>query len=351
MTVCEDCGFVFNAVFDERKLSYDAAYENTQTHSPAFSDHLDQRVHQILREEGHTARTIVEVGCGKGDFLRRLIQHPHCQAQGLGFDPTYTGDVTKLGGRLQFVKSFYDAQAATIPADVVVCRHVIEHIAQPLLLLKSIRQALKTSPHATVYFETPCVDWILRNRVAWDFFYEHCSLFTRHSLTTAFELAGFTVTSCEHVFGGQYLWLTATPATSPATTQTLRAGLTPNLAGVYRITEQSRNANWCNLVHGARQQGPLALWGAGAKGVTFANLVDPHNTLLDCVVDVNPAKQQQFLPGSGHAIVGPTELTARQVRTVLVLNPNYLPEIQRQVAELGLSVNVIDLQTSVRLAA
>ncbi len=100
-----------------------------------------------------------------------------------------------LDGRLQFHRQFYDAECSRTPADVVIARHVIEHVAQPRELLSSIRAALNSNPDARVFLETPCVEWILRHRVAWDFFYEHCSLFTVESLSTAAEESGFDVKS------------------------------------------------------------------------------------------------------------------------------------------------------------
>ena len=132
---------------------------------------------------------------------------------GRGFDPSYTGDDVAHGGRLKFEKRYYDAHCADIPADFVVCRHVIEHVPTPVALMRDIRRALVNSPRAKVFLETPCVEWILRNRVIWDFFYEHCSYFTAASLTTAVEMAGFKVEAVEHIFNGQYLWLEASVAT------------------------------------------------------------------------------------------------------------------------------------------
>jgi hypothetical protein len=72
----------------------------------------------------------------------------------------------------------------------------------------------------------------------------------------------------------------------------------------------------------------IAIWGAGAKGVTFANLIDPQSQRIACVVDVNPNKQGHFVPGTGHPIVGPMDVQAHGIRTALVLNPNYIYEIE-----------------------
>ena len=209
MAVCEACGFVFNRAFDEAKLAYGEDYDNTQSHSAAFDAYLDGLVKDLVEKQGVKNSTIVEVGCGKGAFLRKLIAYPGAGNRGFGFDPSYVGPDQDLGGRLQFRKTFYDDSCTDVRADFVVCRHVIEHVPRPLALLRSVHAALRETGHAKVFFETPCVDWILRGRVFWDFFYEHCSLFSAASLRAAFERAGFDVRRVSHIFGGQYLWIEA----------------------------------------------------------------------------------------------------------------------------------------------
>jgi hypothetical protein len=191
-----------------------------------------------------------------------------------------------------------------------------------------------------VFCETPCVQWILDRRVVWDLFYEHCALFTAASLTTAFETAGFTVDHAGHVFGGQYLWLEARPGPAPVTA---RPGPTPQAARDFGREETRRCAAWRRRIETWTATGRVAVWGAGAKGVTFAHLVDPEATRLDCVVDVNAAKQGRFLPGTAHPIVAPDALGPRGVDTVIVLNPNYVEEIEADLARRGPAVAVVDL--------
>jgi len=90
----------------------------------------------------------------------------------------------------------------------------------------------------------------------------------------------------------------------------------------------------------------VAIWGAAAKGVTLANLIDPDATLLACIVDINPNKQGKFLPGSAHPIVGPAEMGTLGVRTALVTNPNYFEENSRIVRNAGLHLELVDLMRS-----
>jgi len=340
LVICEDCGFVFNQAFDLSRLSYGEDYDNTQSCSAYFDAYLDGLVQDMVERQGVRNCTVVEVGCGKGHFLRKLVSYPGANNIGYGFDPSYVGPLTDLDGRLQFRTCYYDQSCTDIAADVVVCRHVIEHVPEPVEILRSVHAALASSPKARVFFETPSVEWILRHRVIWDFFYEHCSLFTAQSLGLVFRRAGFAVERVEHIFGGQYLWLEARVADVDDALPTV--GETLRLATAYAADEQRLREAWLVRLRNLSQNGKVALWGAGAKGATFANLVDPHCTLIDCVVDLNPNKQGRFVPGTGHPIVSPTDLPSRDVRNAVLMNPNYREENLKLLAEAGIELNLID---------
>jgi SAM-dependent methyltransferase len=340
LRACGACGFVFNAAFDPALLSYGPDYDNTQSCSDAFGHYLDGLARRLVEERGVRGRRVVEVGCGKGGFLRKLVEYPGADNVGVGYDPAYLGPEADLGGRLRFRRTFYGEGRAE-PADVVVCRHVIEHVPRPPALLRGVRAALAGSPAARVFFETPCVEWILRRRVVWDLFYEHCSLFTRDSLARAFARAGFRVERVEHVFGGQYLWLEATVGES-ALAPPAGAGLV-ELALAFGRHEEARRGRWERRLRRRLARGPVAVWGAGAKGVTFCNLVDPDGTRVAAVVDVNPAKQGKYVAGTGHPIIAPDEAARGGYETFLVLNPNYVGEVRAHLRRLGSGADVVDL--------
>ena len=332
MVACGACGFVFNRAFDPALPRYGPGYDNAQGHSPAFAAHLDALARHLVEQRGVRGARIVEVGCGRGDFLARLVAWPGADNRGTGFDPAYDGPDEALGGRLRFARRLYGPDCADVPADVVVCRHVIEHVADPLALLRAVRGALRGAPGASVFFETPDVAWILANAVIWDFFYEHCSLFSPASLAGAFARAGFATAETRAVFDRQYLWLEARPGDAP---MPHGAGDIPALATSCGATEAARLAAWGARLAGLVARGKVALWGAGAKGVTLANLVDPDAKTIDCVVDINPDKQGRFVPGTGHAIVPPSALATRGVRHVVPMNPAYRHEIADLLLGLG----------------
>jgi SAM-dependent methyltransferase len=342
LAVCPGCGFVFNRAFRADLLAYGQGYDNTQECSPRFAAYLDGLVRRLVEERGVRRSLVVEVGCGKGGFLRRLVAFPGAENRGLGFDTSYEGPATDLGGRLAFRRELFGHGSADLPVDVVVCRHVIEHVPRPRELLGAIRETLARRSRARLFLETPCVEWILAQRAVWDFFYEHCSLFSAGSLAASVRAAGFRVDAVCHVFGGQYLWLEAAVAPE-APAPGWSPGEVAGHAALYREAEAGEIARWIETVRALGQGGRVAIWGAGAKGSTFANLVDPGARLIDCVVDLNPAKQGKFVPGTGHPIVGYRELARREVSRGILMNPEYRDECTALLASAGIATRLFDL--------
>jgi len=88
--------------------------------------------------------------------------------------------------------------------------------------------------------------------------------------------------------------------------------------------------------------GTLAIWGAGAKGVTFVNLIDPKREYIDCIIDVNVNKQGKFLPGTGHPIINYKEIPSKKINKVILMNPNYYDEIVNLLKESKIEIDIIN---------
>lgn len=338
---CRSCGFVFNQTFDLSLIHYGDSYDNTQHRSEAFQRHLEMLVNALVVEKGIQNSQIIEVGCGKGHFLESLITHPLSQNRGIGFDSSYEGLLSRYDGKLRFEKRFYDESSSHLPADAIICRHVIEHISQPVEFLKTIKKTLAKSPHARLFFETPCLEWILKNRAMWDFFYEHCSYYTKDSLSLAFENAGFQINQVGHAFEGQYLWLEASIGTQKRGSYSLFEPL--KQMDEYLCSEKKFIKSLTELIEKLLKKGRLAIWGAGAKGVTFANLFDPKRKFFDCVIDVNPRKQNHFIPGTGHPILGIDALKEREIKNIILMNPNYSKENKELLKKNQITTKIVSI--------
>lgn len=340
LAFCDDCYFAFNEGFDSQKVSYDSNYENDQTHSQAFQDHVNlmaDRVAAAIPDNG----TLVEIGCGQGGFLEELSNRTHGRKVGLcGFDPSYRA--CSVQSDIVVKASLFNEVTATnlgIVPHVLVSRHVIEHVPDPVGFLRSIRRTANESS-AQLFLETPCFEWIAVNRVFQDVFYEHVNYFTAKALSQALRRAGFATATVRHVFGGQYLWAEASTHTKePSVVAEAAASDVAAAAKSFSKSIEERIGHWVKFLE---DEQPTALWGAGAKGVTFAQLVDPARKRIDCVVDSNPRKQGAYVSITGHPIVAAEEAQQCGIKRILVMNPNYIDEIHAQVSRQNWDVSIFD---------
>ena len=102
LVACEFCGFIFNQAFDFSRLTYGKDYDSTRSLSGYFNDYLDGLVYDMVEHQGVRNCTIVEVGCGQGEFLKKLVEYPGANNVGYGFDPSYIGPAQLIDGVLEF---------------------------------------------------------------------------------------------------------------------------------------------------------------------------------------------------------------------------------------------------------
>lgn len=335
---CHGCGHVWNRAFDPALVEYDAKYDNALDFSPVFNDYAQALADRLVDTFDLRGRDVVEIGSGKGEFLRLL-----CAAgdnRGVGYDPTYEGP--EVDGGIRFVREFFTPSSASEAVDFVSCRHVLEHLDDPSAFLLDVRKAVQDRP-VPMYFEVPNAEFNFAETGPWDLIYPHVAYFSDTSLRALLGRAGFQVDRLEPSFNGQFL--SAEVRVAPGTTETglwdVDRASTLASAYVSAIERQlGETTRWRERLHELSERGPVALWGAGSKGVTFLSLVDDDRQIAT-VVDANPRKWRRHLPQVGHEIVAPSEVATRSVRTVLVMNPAYHQEIRDAVRDSGARAEVL----------
>jgi hypothetical protein len=291
-------GLVYNAAFDPSRMHYDSAYQNEQGHSATFDAHMEKVADLILETLG--TADLIEVGCGKGLFLDKL------RASGAsitGFDPAYEGSDPTI------VKSVFD-ERITMQGKGLILRHVLEHIANPVDFLRRLSAA--NGYQGLIYVEVPCFDWILANGAWFDLFYEHVNYFRLGDFQRMFG----RVVRLGRSFDGQYLSVVADlsslrePVSSSEDPVRLPEGFLPDLG---RDTTVGR-----------------VIWGGASKGVIFSLLLQRAGHPVARVIDINTAKQDKYMPGTGLLVESPAQVLPELApgTVVLVMNPNYLAEIR-----------------------
>src|SRR6266850_2309832 len=87
LAFCRGCGFIANLAFDPQYLAYDQSYENSLHFSPQFQEYAQTLADHLISRYELKGKSVVEIGCGKGEFLALLCSLGH--NRGVGFDPTY----------------------------------------------------------------------------------------------------------------------------------------------------------------------------------------------------------------------------------------------------------------------
>jgi hypothetical protein len=332
---CTSYKYYYNDLFDGL-LYIDSLYQNSQAHSARFQQHLLDVAERILELVGRDC-LILEIGCGKGyfiDLLKRLgCTNIH------GYDSTYDGGDASIKSR------YFTEEDQGFSADVILLRHTLEHIPNPVEFLKRIIE-INGREDALIFIEVPCFDWILRNQAFWDLTIEHCNYFNAESFRAVFRRPVI-----DYVFDQQYLLVS-----SRASELNL---FTPDSAPKSITCEYELTSFFPSLLNDALfldlfGQGELPIcmrywiWGAATKGVMFLSHMTRNSSIPALpigFIDINPEKESKFIGCLGSQIHSPHHLReyGRDGDLIIVVNPAYLEEVSGIVEEMNIQFRLVAL--------
>lgn len=312
---CKDCGFVFNGDFNPENIEYSFDYDNTQENSSYFLKYLEKLAKKLVKKYNLKNKEVVEIGCGKGGFLKLLYQNGAKNIK--GFDPSYLNHDLLIDKLVE--KNHFDIKNVKNKVDFVVCRHVLEHVPDVLSFVSSAEKCLKNN--GTMYFETPSLEWIIKNKAFFDFFYEHCNYFCKKSIVKLFNQSGFGNIFFNHGLKGQYFQI-----------EISRGGKTNY--NDYPILDFKKISQFLDKQIKKHNKitaklDNFAVWGAGAKGVAFLNRLKISKKKCQYVIDINPNKEGKFISVSGQKIVSPEIIKKENFKNIIIMNPVYEREIKQ----------------------
>ncbi len=341
LILCPGCGFIWNADFEPALLDYWQDYESTQAHSATFNRFHEHLARDLIARYRLEAKTVIEIGCGQGEFLTLLCEIGG--GRGLGFDPAYAGEMQR--GAVAFVKDLYSEAYADREADFVCCKMTLEHIADPKAFMATVGRAVGGRREVVVFFQVPDVARVIEEGAFWDIYYEHCSYFGGHSLTRLFQAAGFEVLKTWRDYDDQYLMIEARPRAPGERAPALEPpppSFAPAVAAFARQVAKDL-ARWRERLSGLAASGRrVVLWGSGSKAVAFLTTLGLEGA-VDHVVDINPRRQGTYMAGGGQEIVAPEALPGLAPDLVIAMNPIYRAEIANALAALGVRAELATL--------
>lgn len=345
---CTNCGFVWNSCFDPELTQYSTDCEESQGCSPTFNKFAENLASRLVDKYHLYNKQIVEIGCGKGEFLALLCELG--ENSGVGFDPAYVAgraDVVDHKGKITFIEDYYSEKYADYRGDLICCRMTLEHIPNTRSFLESVRNSIGTRSNTVVFFQVPDVTRILRDCSFEDIYYEHCSYFSPGSLARLFRNCGFDILDLRTEYDDQYLLVEAVPTS--LSTITSKSDLENDLTQMKEYVAGFRNS-YPDIVRAWRRRLSLmhekadraVVWGSGSKGVAFLTTLGISNE-IEYVVDINPYRQGTYMAGTGQRVVAPDYLKTYQPDAVIIMNPVYRDEIQQDLDRMGLHPRILTL--------
>jgi SAM-dependent methyltransferase len=151
--------------------------------------------------EGKKGAKVLDVGCGKGFFVKALIDRGLC-AKGIDISKTavsYAQDVLRVPVS---VDSITDLVNRSEQYDIVTLWATIEHLADPISTLQDIFKVL--SPGGRLFLDTGIgddwLDRLLPGHVQWYDPPQHLFVFSDSGLAYALNSAGFSIVKIDRNF-------------------------------------------------------------------------------------------------------------------------------------------------------
>jgi SAM-dependent methyltransferase len=341
---CVNCGFISNYAFDPTYLDYSTVYEDQQCFSHTFNMYLNDLVRDLINKYGIQNKDVLEIGCGKGDFLRLLCELGN--NRGVGIDPAYNASRSPNGSPegLTFIKDYYSEDYAHFSKDFICCRHTLEHIPQTAKFLKTLRTSIGQHQESLVFFEVPDVTRILTDLAFWDIYFEHCSYFSPRSLANLFRSCYFEIVELSRNFNDQYLLIIAKPVHDySAKEHGIEESFETLIANVdfFTASYQQKIDRWrgqLEEIGGTDKR--IAIWGSGSKCVAFLTTLKMEHD-IDVIIDINPHRHGKYLPSTGSKINHPNFLKKYNPDVTLIMNPIYRLEIQQMLEYMQVTTELL----------
>lgn len=347
LAFCGSCGFIANVAFDRDLLDYSQDYEETQGFSGRFNAFARSLAHHLIDRYEVRGKRILEIGSGKGEFLTLL-----CELggnRGVGIDPAFVPErmVSEAADRMTFIRDYFGPGYTHLSADLVVCRHTLEHIPDVAEFVRLTRRTVDQRRDVITFFEIPDTRRVLRELAFWDIYHEHCSYFTPGSLGRLFRSSGFDILDLRLDFDDQYLLIEAAANGETSQPSELEEGIEElgEEVETFRREHAIGLERWRAELDRYRSEGrTAAIWGSGSKGVAFLTTLGIRDE-IELVVDINPFKHGKRMAGTGQEIVAPRSLVEHRPDTVIVMNPIYVDEIRAELGEMGLSPELTTVES------
>ena len=367
---CPSCGLV---QFDTEPVDYyrDVIRAGGGTRTMTRLRHEEYARLLTAMQENHIhGRHIVEVGCGRGEFLRmwqNLAENPEGAAAlardqerdplsgqpnaaplhlvGLEHKPSLVEEANAVADKKYRVYEGFatgDVRYPEGPFDAFVQFNFLEHQPDPCDMLRNIGRNLK--PQALGLITVPSFEYILRYNGYYELLRDHIANYTEFTLQKLLQDCGFELLSMDLV-NRDTIEAIVRKADPDELSELHYSGRLIDVSALRDSYDRLSASVNAHIDHLSESRRTMAIWGASHQGFTLAATTKLGGR-VEYIIDSAPFKQGRFSPASHIPIVAPDYAVAHPVDEILIVAPGYTDEIAGIIRErFDENVRILVLRT------
>lgn len=351
---CQHCWLVQTEDHAGREALFTHDYAYFSSFSTSWLAHVKAYVQAMQQRLGLKADScVVEVASNDG-YLLQYVQQAGIPCYGI--EPTASTAKAARALGLEVVERFFgvaladELARAGRQADLIAANNVLAHVPDINDFVGGFTRLLK--PHGVATFEFPHLLRMVQGCQFDTAYHEHYSYLSLTAVQRIFAANGLAVVDVQELptHGGSLRVFAAradaashpqaTPEGAARLAQLLSTEAAAGLLGEGFYSDFQPQAlrikrELLSFLLQCQAEGlTVGAYGAAAKGNTLLNFAGVRPDLLPYVVDKNPAKQGQYLPGSRIPIVDEAHLRAHRPDRVLILPWNLRDEVAAQLSDV-----------------
>ncbi|HUZ92724.1 MAG TPA: class I SAM-dependent methyltransferase [Candidatus Paceibacterota bacterium] len=335
---CENCELVqLNETIDPKIMF--TTYPWVTGTSKTAKDFAVKFSEEALRRSSSDRPFVLEIASNDGTFLAPFIKKGY---KALGVDPAenIVKDAVKDG--IPTLAEFFNADVAEKvlakngPADIVIARNVLYHLANLRDVMKGIERVLANG--GVFIAEFHYAGKMLKELHYDTIYHEHVCYYTLKTfekLLGEVGLHAFDIGVSPINSGGLIVYARKAKGEVSTAMERLREEEKADGANQFenwkkfgeRAIEHKKKLLFL-LKNAAQHEGRPIGWGASARSSTMLNFCGITADMLPVVIDLNPLKQGKYTAGTHIPIKNADDVMKENPRTVFLLAWNFRDEIE-----------------------
>ena len=286
---------------------------------------------ELLNTFDLKGKKILEVGCGKGEFLK-IWKGYDVHAVGIEYDQELVDRANREG--MEVYKAYADDESTKLPRapyDAFVQFNFLEHQPYPNDMVKCIYNNLTEDGVGLV--TVPSLEYILKYDGYYELIKDHIAYYSEESLKFLFQKNGFEIVDCHTVNRDTH---------SIMVKKRKKVDVSAWAENFDSLKAELHAYADSYIAEGKK----VAVWGASHQGFTLIPSLGLSEK-ISYIIDSAPFKQGKYAPASHVPIVDRKHFFEEPVASILIVAPGYTDEIANIIkTELSADVDIRTLRSN-----